>query len=239
MRFAAIADVHGNYLALEAVLADIRAQGIAEIVNLGDMASSPLEARRTMDALMTLDAVHVLGNHDRCLIDRPLEKMGSWDRPAYAQLNAGHLDWLRKVPRGLSPYGLVIAMLAASMTILLLPIQVEGSSIAYDALRAHGAAYNLTGLFFGPYCGLIGWLVLRSRWLPAWIGWLMLLAGAAFLFDATVEIVAPALARQIPEAVMLISLAAEGSLAVWLAAFGVRPEVRTAWADGRLTVRRK
>ena len=28
MRFAAIADVHGNYLALEAVIADIRAQGI-------------------------------------------------------------------------------------------------------------------------------------------------------------------------------------------------------------------
>ena len=31
MRFAAIADVHGNYLALEAVLADIRAHGIADI----------------------------------------------------------------------------------------------------------------------------------------------------------------------------------------------------------------
>ena len=51
MRFAAIADVHGNYLALEAVLADIRAQGIDDIVNLGDMASGPLDARRTMDAL--------------------------------------------------------------------------------------------------------------------------------------------------------------------------------------------
>ena len=50
MRFAAIADVHGNYLALEAVLADIRAQGIDEIVNLGDMASGPLDARRTMDS---------------------------------------------------------------------------------------------------------------------------------------------------------------------------------------------
>lgn len=121
-----------------------------------------------------------------------------------------------------------IAMLAASMTILLLPIQVEGSSIAYDALRAHGAAYNLTGLFFGPYCALIGWLVLRSRWLPAWIGWLMLLAGGAFLIDASVELAAPAVARQIPEAVMLVSLIAEGSLAVWLAAFGVRPAARTA-----------
>ena len=98
MRFAAIADVHGNYLALEAVLADIRARGISEIVNLGDMASGPLDARRTMDALMALDAVHVLGNHDRWLIDRPVEKMGSWERPAYAQLDARHLDWLRKVP---------------------------------------------------------------------------------------------------------------------------------------------
>ena len=99
MRFAAIADVHGNYLALEAVLADIRAQGISEIVNLGDMASGPLDARRTMDALMALDAVHVLGNHDRYLIDRPPEKMGSWDRPAHAQLEARHLDWLRAVPK--------------------------------------------------------------------------------------------------------------------------------------------
>ena len=98
MRFAAIADVHGNYLALEAVLADIRAQGIADIVNLGDMASGPLDARRTMDALMALDAVHVLGNHDRYLIDRPPEKMGSWDRPAHAQLDERHLDWLRAVP---------------------------------------------------------------------------------------------------------------------------------------------
>jgi len=98
MRFAAIADVHGNYLALEAVLADIRAQEISEIVNLGDMASGPLDARRTMDALMALDAVHVLGNHDRWLIDQPPAKMGSWERPAYAQLDTRHLDWLRTVP---------------------------------------------------------------------------------------------------------------------------------------------
>jgi diadenosine tetraphosphatase ApaH/serine/threonine PP2A family protein phosphatase len=98
MRFAAIADVHGNYLALEAVIADTRALGIDAIVNLGDMASGPLDARRTMDALMALDAVHVLGNHDRYLIDRPSEKMGSWDRPAHAQLDARHLDWLRQVP---------------------------------------------------------------------------------------------------------------------------------------------
>lgn len=73
MRVAAIADVHGNHLALEAVIGDIRAQGIDAIVNLGDMASGPLDARRTMDRLMGLEAVHVLGNHDRWLIERAPE----------------------------------------------------------------------------------------------------------------------------------------------------------------------
>jgi len=98
MRFAAIADIHGNYLALEAVLADIRTQGIDGIVNLGDMLSGPLDARRTMDMLKALDAVHVLGNHDRYLIDRPPEKMSSWERDVYTQLDASDLDWLRAVP---------------------------------------------------------------------------------------------------------------------------------------------
>ncbi|WP_338694238.1 metallophosphoesterase family protein [Bradyrhizobium sp. 26S5] len=98
MRFAAIADVHGNHLALEAVLSDIRAQGISDIVDLGDMVSGPLDARPTIDMLMALDAVRLLGNHDRYLIDRPHEKMGPWERLTYTQLEPRHLDWLRTLP---------------------------------------------------------------------------------------------------------------------------------------------
>jgi hypothetical protein len=115
-----------------------------------------------------------------------------------------------------------IAMLAASMAILLIPLQAEGATIAHHALRLHGAAFNLTGLFFGPYCALIGWLVVRSRWGPLWIGGLMMLAGATFVCDASIELASPAVARLIPETVLLISLIAEGALAIWLAAFGVR-----------------
>ena len=70
MRFAAIADIHGNHLALEAVLADIRAQGIDEIVNLGDFFSGPLEAGKTADLLMPLSLTSVRGNHDRYLIEQ-------------------------------------------------------------------------------------------------------------------------------------------------------------------------
>jgi diadenosine tetraphosphatase ApaH/serine/threonine PP2A family protein phosphatase len=98
MKFAAIADVHSNHLALEAVLDDIRAQGIADIVNLGDAASGPLDAARTIDLLIDCGAVSIRGNHDRYLIERAPEKMGSWDRPAYGQLESRHFAWLRNLP---------------------------------------------------------------------------------------------------------------------------------------------
>ncbi|MQB42322.1 metallophosphoesterase family protein [Rhizobium sp. ICMP 5592] len=98
MRFAVIADIHGNHLALEAVLADIRAQGIEDIVNLGDCFSGPLTAGKTADILLALDAVTVRGNHDRYLIEQAPETMHASDRVAYEDLSAHHLDWLRSLP---------------------------------------------------------------------------------------------------------------------------------------------
>jgi predicted phosphodiesterase len=98
MRFAAIADVHGNYLALEAVLADIAAQGIDAIVNLGDTASGPLDARRTLDIMMAMNATCVRGNHDRYLTDQHPDAMYPSDRIAHSQLDPAHLDWLKALP---------------------------------------------------------------------------------------------------------------------------------------------
>lgn len=98
MHFAVIADIHGNHLALEAVLADIRAQGIDDIVNLGDCFSGPLTAGKTADILLAFDAVTVRGNHDRYLIEQAPETMHDSDRVAHADLSAQHLDWLRSLP---------------------------------------------------------------------------------------------------------------------------------------------
>ncbi|MFS8044199.1 metallophosphoesterase family protein [Rhizobium sp. BR 314] len=98
MRFAAIADVHGNHLALEAVLEDISAQGIADVVNLGDCFSGPLTSGKTADMLVALNALTVRGNHDRYLIEQAPETMHPSDKVAYAQLTERHLDWLRGLP---------------------------------------------------------------------------------------------------------------------------------------------
>ena len=96
MRFAAIADVHGNCVALEAVLADIAALGIPEVVNLGDHVSGPLEARRTADLLIERGFPSISGDQDRRLVE--LDRAGASSRGDYRQLNRKHLDWLASLP---------------------------------------------------------------------------------------------------------------------------------------------
>ena len=97
-RIAVIADIHGNDHALEAVLADIDAQGVALTVNLGDHLSGPLNAARTADLLMERDFPSVRGNHDRWLLEKEPQAMGDWDRIAHSELEQRHLDWLADLP---------------------------------------------------------------------------------------------------------------------------------------------
>ncbi|MCF3639490.1 metallophosphatase family protein [Rhizobium sp. TRM95111] len=98
MQIAVIADIHGNDLALEAVLADIDRRGIRDIVNLGDNLSGPLNAARTADLLMARGIPGVRGNHDRYLIEQAPETMGLSDRCAHDQLSDRHRTWLESLP---------------------------------------------------------------------------------------------------------------------------------------------
>ena len=98
MRFAVLADIHGNSAALDAVLADIDRRGITHIVNLGDCLGGPFDPAGTADRLTALDIPTVSGNHDRWLIDRPEDEMDVIERWTYPALSAPHLDWLRSLP---------------------------------------------------------------------------------------------------------------------------------------------
>jgi predicted phosphodiesterase len=96
MRLAAIADVHGNRFALEAVLADIAANSINEVVNLGDHVSGPLEAARTADILMERGFPSVRGDQDRRLVE--LRRYGTSPRGDFRQLERRHFDWMARMP---------------------------------------------------------------------------------------------------------------------------------------------
>ena len=102
MKVAIISDVHGNRLALEAVLDDIARQGVDGTLNLGDLVSGPLEPNWTADILMDLDFPTVRGNHERALIEKPPEKLGPVDRFAQAQMEARHRIWINDMPATMS-----------------------------------------------------------------------------------------------------------------------------------------
>ncbi|GAB4527327.1 MAG: metallophosphoesterase family protein [Roseibium sp.] len=94
MKIAVLSDIHGNLLALEAVLADLKLEAPDMVVNLGDCVSGPLWPEETAAILRETGWPTVRGNHDRFLIEDPDEKLGPTDAFARERLSSESLDWL-------------------------------------------------------------------------------------------------------------------------------------------------
>jgi len=101
MRFAAVSDIHGNLPALEAVIADIEARGVDQVVNLGDSLSGPLWPVETAERLMALGWPSLAGNHERQLLTLAPEAMGPTDAAAAAVLTPAIRDWMAALPASL------------------------------------------------------------------------------------------------------------------------------------------
>lgn len=98
MRIAVISDVHGNALALEAVLADIARHSPDAVLNLGDHLVGPLDPERTAGLLAGLDAVSIRGNTDRYIIEADIQDLPSDERWIVESIPAPTMDWLRALP---------------------------------------------------------------------------------------------------------------------------------------------
>jgi predicted phosphodiesterase len=70
MRLAIVADIHGNYRALQAVLADIALMKADRIVSLGDNIGYGPEPEEVVRALLYHRVVSVMGNHELALVSR-------------------------------------------------------------------------------------------------------------------------------------------------------------------------
>ena len=98
-RFAVVSDIHGNLLALEAVVADLNARGIESVVNLGDHLSGPLWPLETGRLLLQQPGwMNVMGNHDWNLTHKPANELGLSDFNAYNQLTDELRTWLADQP---------------------------------------------------------------------------------------------------------------------------------------------
>lgn len=96
MRIAVLSDIHGNLLALEAVVTDITRRGVDHVVNLGDSLSGPLLPKETAQFLMAQDWIHLAGNHERQLLNVN-ERSGPSDAYAHAQLSGKEFAWMESL----------------------------------------------------------------------------------------------------------------------------------------------
>jgi len=74
-------------------------------------------------------------------------------------------------------------------------------------------------IFFGPFCFLLGYLNLRSVFLPRFLGVFLMLAGIAWIIYLI-----PGLPHAILLAIQVLGILAEGLLMLWLAIVGIKPE---------------
>lgn len=130
MRLAIIADIHGNFQALQAVLADIALRGADRILSLGDNIGYGPEPEEVVQALVTHGVISVMGNHELGLVSRSYYyRLQATARESLAisrtLLSAGALAWLERLPaahvccgarfvHGCPPRSMTIYLLAPS-----------------------------------------------------------------------------------------------------------------------------
>jgi putative phosphoesterase len=90
VRIALISDLHGNEVALDAVLDDIARVGVDRLVCLGDVATLGPRPSAVLARLQDLGCPCILGNHDEFLLDAELIR-GYTEAPVIVD----SVDWCR------------------------------------------------------------------------------------------------------------------------------------------------
>lgn len=94
-------------------------------------------------------------------------------------------------------------------------------AIALLPLKARDFFFVEAMSLFGLYCICIGSLILRARFMPKWIGPLMMLSGTSYLIYCLLVFLAPPIAKSLFPTILMPGIIGEGALTLWLLAKGV------------------
>jgi putative phosphoesterase len=107
MKIAFISDIHGNAIALDAVLKDIEQQGIDKIYVLGDICYRGPEPKRSLDLVRSLHTEVIKGNADEWVVrgvregevpEKALEMMNLERQWIAEQLDPPDIEYLASLP---------------------------------------------------------------------------------------------------------------------------------------------
>jgi predicted phosphodiesterase len=100
-KIGVIADVHGNALALAAVLDDARRRGVERLVDLGDVLYGPLQPLETYKLFQSAPLVAgIAGNQDRKVFNATRDELAANRNLAFVVGDLGEepIAWLRALP---------------------------------------------------------------------------------------------------------------------------------------------
>jgi hypothetical protein len=125
------------------------------------------------------------------------------------------------------------AIAAANSVFLLAPLVILGNAQLFSAfnvgqlhalilifLAMYAQGSNISMVLFGSYNLLVGYLIVRSTFLPRLLGVLLAISGICYLINCFATILAPAFEPHLLPYI-LVPGAAELLLALWLVVFGV------------------
>lgn len=98
-------------------------------------------------------------------------------------------------------------------------------------LDTNGFMIHVWGIFFGVHLVLLGWLVMKSGFMPQWLGWLLGLGAVGYLAEGFGAIVAPGSSDFLATLVLILAIPAELAFTVWLVWKGVDEDAWHARAN--------
>lgn len=112
----------------------------------------------------------------------------------------------------------VISLIHAATYIL--PIFLESTDQFPQILMAlfeiHSTGYLISGVFFGISCIILGYLSLKSSFVPRILGSIIMIAGWVYISDSIIHFLIPSMARFSEIAIWVIALFAEVGFCLWL-----------------------
>ena len=160
---------------------------------------------------------------------------------AYTGVTILLYELLRPVSRGVSltalAFGLTgCAVMAANLVNLFVPLVLfagasalnslppERAALALAFLRLHGQGYSLSIAFFAIQVGALGYMILRSEFLPRILGVLLVIEAVCNLVSSFGGFLAIAWVGRLDSYILLPGLPAEGGMTLWLLVMGVNAQ---------------
>lgn len=104
-KICVISDIHSNYVALEAVLEDMKTREFDAVISLGDLVGYYTEPNDVIEQVRKIASVNIMGNHDFAIVEPEALLYSTLQEAAKEALDhnknileVDHFSWIEKLP---------------------------------------------------------------------------------------------------------------------------------------------